>query len=61
MANLIFYRMSKDSPEEEQKDSGKNKRRKSAYNDQTLQLSKFFKAWKKLKRSSDDAVESAKK
>lgn len=55
MANLIFYRMSKDSPKNQQADSGEHRRRKSGYNDQTLQLSKFFKAWKTSKRRTHDA------
>lgn len=55
MANLIFYRMSKDSPKAERSGSEKHRLRKSGYNDQSLQLSKFFKAWKKSKRRNHDA------
>jgi len=61
MANLIFYRMSKDSPEEEKKGKGKGKikRRKKSYEDQSLQLSKFFKQWpKNLKRNNDGTLEA---
>jgi dCTP deaminase len=60
MANLIFYRMSKDSPEDEKKESGKRKtrRKKKRYDDQTLQLSKFFKSWpRKLVKNGDGTVE----
>jgi dCTP deaminase len=61
MANLIFYRMSKDSPEEIKIGIGKRKkkRKKKRYDDQTLQLSKFFKSWAgKLKRNGDGTVEA---
>ena len=37
MANLIFYRMSKDCSSEDNE--------QSAYGKQTLQLSKFFEEW----------------
>lgn len=65
MANLIFYRMSKDSPDAIDKSNDKKKKRKRKkkknYEDQTLQLSKFFKNWPdKLKRNSDDTVKAAK-
>lgn len=53
MANLIFYRMSQDCVEES---SPSDK-----YDNQTLQLSKFFADWPaKLKRDSDGSVEAAK-
>ena len=53
MANLIFYRMSQDCAEEL---SPSDK-----YDNQTLQLSKFFADWPpKLKRSNDGSVEPAK-
>jgi dCTP deaminase len=61
MANLIFYRMSTDSPPDEEKGNRKKKpkRKKRSYDDQSLQLSKFFKAWpKKLKRNGDGSVEA---
>lgn len=61
MANLIFYRMSKDSPEDGTKKNGKGKtkRKKKGYEDQTLQLSKFFKNWpRKLKKNGDGTVEA---
>jgi dCTP deaminase len=49
MANLTFYRMSVDCTKE-----------KSSYQTQSLQLSKFFKAWPaNLKVSSDGTVERA--
>jgi deoxycytidine triphosphate deaminase len=61
MANLIFYRMSTDSPPEEQGKTAKKKpkKKKKSYDDQSLQLSKFFTAWpRKLKRNSDGTVEA---
>lgn len=61
MANLIFYRMSTDSPPEEKGKAGKrkSKRKKKSYDDQSLQLSKFFKSWpRKLKRNNDGTVEA---
>jgi dCTP deaminase len=62
MANLIFYRMSKDSPDPPvQKGNGtkKKKRKKKGYENQSLQLSKFFKTWpRKLKRNNDGTVEA---
>jgi dCTP deaminase len=61
MANLIFYRMSTDSPPDEKKGNRKRKpkRKKKSYDDQSLQLSKFFKSWpRKLKRNSDGTVEA---
>jgi dCTP deaminase len=62
MANLIFYRMSKDSPEkvEEKKKARKRRKKKKAYENQTLQLSKFFKNWPgRLKKNGDGTVEAA--
>jgi len=50
MANLTFYRMSQDATEPSP----------TGYEDQTLQLSKFFDSWPpKLKRNADDRVEAA--
>lgn len=61
MANLIFYRMSTDSPKKETKGKEKGKRKKKRYNDQSLQLSKFFRDWpRKLTRKSNGTVDAAK-
>ena len=50
MATLTFYRMSQDAEEEEPKE----------YEEQTLQLSKFFAPWPaKLKRNADGTLEAA--
>jgi dCTP deaminase len=55
MANLIFYRMSQDCTEEKQKDDSKK-----AYENQELELSKFFAPWPaKLTMTGDGAVEAA--
>ena len=52
MANLIFYRMSRDSEKPDPEDDD--------YGNQTLKLSKFFNEWpSKLKRNDNDAVEAA--
>ena len=59
MANLIFYRMSTDSPEERVNRKRRPKRKKKSYDDQSLQLSKFFKVWpRKLQRNSNGTVEA---
>jgi len=54
MANLIFYRMSKNCKEEEE-DAAPN-----PYENQNLQISKFFGQWPdKLRRNPDGTVEPA--
>ena len=51
MANLTFYRMSRDAI----KDGGP-----TVYEEQTLKLSKFFAEWpERLKRNADDRLEAA--
>ncbi|MBI4460284.1 MAG: 2'-deoxycytidine 5'-triphosphate deaminase [Acidobacteria bacterium] len=56
MARLIFYRMSEDCAERKA-DSSIEKRSKNPYQDQSLQLSKFFRDWPpKLERISEDGI-----
>lgn len=55
MANLTFYRMSQDCKEVEKKHDGKK-----AYENQELELSKFFAHWpEKLQMNGDGKVEAA--
>ena len=56
MARLIFYRMSEDC-EEKKTDNSITKQPKNPYQDQSLQLSKYFRDWPpKLERKSDDGI-----
>jgi dCTP deaminase len=58
LANLKFYRMSRDVPEGPLKDT--RTINATPYENQRLQLSKFFGKWPdKLKRNPDDTVEPA--
>jgi dCTP deaminase len=58
LANLKFYRMSKDVPENPPNDMPSIK--PTPYENQRLQLSKFFGQWPdKLRRNGDDTVEPA--
>lgn len=55
MANLTFYRMSKDGEKEESKNGEK---KESSYQKQSLQLSKFFAPWPdKIKVKEDGTIE----